>query len=74
MLDIDARASGGNVVSSIPIATLVTRSNPGNSIQGKLNGGGPALILRSSSGDIRITETSTLKAEVEKFLDGVRAA
>jgi DUF4097 and DUF4098 domain-containing protein YvlB len=65
-LDIDARASGGNVVSTIPIATLVNGSPRQGSIQGKLNGGGPALILRSSSGDIRLTETSILKAEAEK--------
>jgi hypothetical protein len=65
-LDIDARASGGNVVSSIPITTVLNGSSPRGSIQGKINGGGPALLLRSSSGDIRISETSTLKAEAEK--------
>lgn len=63
--DIDARASGGNVISTFPITALVNGSTPRGTLQGKINGGGPALILRSSSGDIRITESSTLKAEAE---------
>jgi len=64
--EVDARASGGNVVSSMPIASMVTGSTPRDSVHGKINGGGPALVLRSSSGDIRISETSILKAEAEK--------
>jgi DUF4097 and DUF4098 domain-containing protein YvlB len=64
--DIDARASGGNVVSTFPIGTTVNGSTQRGSVQGKINGGGTVLVLRSSSGDIRITESSTLKAEAEK--------
>jgi hypothetical protein len=35
-------------------------------LKGKINGGGPALFLRSSSGDIRLTESPTQQAEAEK--------
>jgi DUF4097 and DUF4098 domain-containing protein YvlB len=65
-LDIDAQSSGGNVVSSIAITTAVSGPTRRSAVQGKINGGGSILVLRSSSGDIRISETATLKAEAEK--------
>lgn len=51
-LDIDAQTSGGDVASDVPV-TLLGKQND-SSLNGKLNGGGPKLVLRSSGGDIRL--------------------
>jgi DUF4097 and DUF4098 domain-containing protein YvlB len=50
-LDLDARSSGGEVVTD---TFVVAGEKKSGSVQGKINGGGPSLILRSSSGDIRL--------------------
>jgi len=50
--DIDARTSGGEVESDLPI-TVQGAIGEGK-LQGKLNGGGPLLRLRTSGGDIRL--------------------
>jgi DUF4097 and DUF4098 domain-containing protein YvlB len=55
-VDLDAQSSGGEVITSVPV-TVVVEGKRKNGLQGKINGGGPPLILRSSSGDIRISET-----------------
>jgi DUF4097 and DUF4098 domain-containing protein YvlB len=51
-LDIDAQTSGGDVASDIPV-TILGKQND-SALNGKLNGGGPKLVLRSSGGDIRL--------------------
>jgi DUF4097 and DUF4098 domain-containing protein YvlB len=51
-LDIDAQTSGGDVASDVPV-TILGKQND-SSLNGKLNGGGPRLVLRSSGGDIRL--------------------
>ena len=51
-LDIDAETSGGDVVSDVSI-TILGKQND-SSLNGKLHGGGPKLVLRSSGGDIRL--------------------
>ncbi|MEA2235891.1 MAG: hypothetical protein QOC81_615 [Thermoanaerobaculia bacterium] len=51
-LDIDAHTSGGDVASDVPV-TILGKQND-SSLNGKLNGGGPRLVLRSSGGDIRL--------------------
>lgn len=51
-LDIDAHTSGGDVASDVPV-TILGKQND-SSLNGKLNGGGPKLVLRSSGGDIRL--------------------
>ena len=51
-LDIDAHTSGGDVASDVPV-TILGKQND-SSLNGKMNGGGPKLVLRSSGGDIRI--------------------
>jgi DUF4097 and DUF4098 domain-containing protein YvlB len=51
-LDIDAHTSGGDVESNVPV-TILGKQND-SSLNGKLNGGGPKLVLRSSGGDIRL--------------------
>lgn len=50
--DIDAHASGGGVHSDIPIT--VTGSQDRDSLEGKINGGGPRLVLRTSGGGITL--------------------
>ena len=51
-VDVDAHTSGGDVETDVPV-TLLGRQNE-SAIEGKINGGGPKLMLRSSGGDIRI--------------------
>jgi DUF4097 and DUF4098 domain-containing protein YvlB len=51
-LDIDAHTSGGDVASNIPVTILGKQED--SSLNGKFNGGGPKLVLRSSGGDIRL--------------------
>lgn len=51
-VDLDARASGGGVRTDIPI-TIQGRQED-DELQGKINGGGPRLTLRTSGGGIRV--------------------
>lgn len=51
-LDVDAHTSGGRVRSELPITVRGSVSR--NSLQGKLNGGGAMLKLRSSGGSIQL--------------------
>lgn len=50
-VDVDAKASGGRAVSEFDLdAARVTKT----ALSGEINGGGPALYLRSSGGSVRI--------------------
>jgi DUF4097 and DUF4098 domain-containing protein YvlB len=51
-VDVDAHTSGGDVDTDVPV-TLLGKQND-SSLQGKINGGGPKLVLRSSGGNIRL--------------------
>ena len=51
-VDLDAHTSGGGVNSDIPISVMGKISE--DSLSGKLNGGGPKLVLRSSGGGIHV--------------------
>lgn len=51
-VDLDARASGGGVRSDIPVTVQGTQGE--DSLRGKVNGGGPKLVLRTSGGGIRV--------------------
>ena len=51
-LDVDAKTSGGSVKCEMPITVQGLPAK--NEVQGKINGGGPELYLRSSGGPIRI--------------------
>lgn len=51
-VDLDAHASGGGVQSDVPITIQGTQDE--DSLEGKINGGGPRLVLRSSGGGIRV--------------------
>jgi hypothetical protein len=51
-LDLDAHTSGGDVESDLPITILGKQSD--STLEGKINGGGPRLVLRSSGGSIHV--------------------
>jgi len=53
-VDLDAHTSGGEVASEVPIT--VQGKQDESSMSGKVNGGGPRLVLRSSGGDIRVSK------------------
>jgi DUF4097 and DUF4098 domain-containing protein YvlB len=52
-LDIDAHTSGGDVSAAMPVT--ITGKQEESTLNAKLNGGGPKLVLRSSGGDIRLS-------------------
>ena len=52
--DVDASTSGGRVSSDLPIAGGDNKNK--SSLQGKLNGGGKALVLKTSAGGITINK------------------
>lgn len=51
-LDLDAHTSGGDVTTDMPVTILGRQTE--STLNGKVNGGGPKLVLRSSGGDIRV--------------------
>ena len=51
-LDVDAHTSGGDVASDLPMT--IQGKQDDSSLNGKVHGGGPKLVLRSSGGDIRL--------------------
>ena len=57
-VDVDARSSGGKVVSAFPVTSIVSGEPKAGALRGKINGGGSMLSLRASSGDIRLNESA----------------
>ena len=58
-LDVDAKTSAGSVHSDLPLVSAVASSKGTDerhhgSLKGKLNGGGTALVLRTSGGSINL--------------------
>jgi hypothetical protein len=51
-VELDAHASGGGVSSDLPITVQGTQDE--DSLRGRIGGGGPKLVLRSSGGGVRI--------------------
>lgn len=51
-LDVDARTSGGRVVTDFPITVQGVLER--TSMRGSINGGGPSLTLRTSGGNIHL--------------------
>src|SRR5438445_2494234 len=51
-VDLDAHTSGGDVDTDVPVTLLGKQDE--SSLQGKINSGGPKLLLRSSGGNIHI--------------------
>ena len=63
--DLDARSSGGSVVSDLPVTSTQSGPRRPETLQGKINGGGPMLYLRASSGDIRLKASNVAPAPME---------
>jgi DUF4097 and DUF4098 domain-containing protein YvlB len=61
-LDLNARSSGGRVVSEMALTLAVHGEQRPGELRGRLNGGGPALILRASSGDIWLKKSAAAPA------------
>lgn len=53
-VDLDARTSGGRVTTDLPVTITVQGEQKSNHLQGKINGGGPALVLKTSGGGIHL--------------------
>ena len=51
-VEVDAHTSGGDVESDLPVTVLGRQSE--STLNGRINGGGPRVVLRSSGGDIRL--------------------
>jgi DUF4097 and DUF4098 domain-containing protein YvlB len=51
-VDLDAQSSGGGVTADVPVTVQGTQDD--DAIRGRINGGGPKLVLRSSGGGIRV--------------------
>jgi len=64
-LDLDAHSSGGEVISELPVTVTVQGAPKPASLQGKINGGGPALVLRASSGDIHLKKSAASENPAE---------
>jgi len=52
--DLDARTGGGRVITEVPVTTTVVGEHNRSGLNGKINGGGKALVLRTSAGDINL--------------------
>jgi hypothetical protein len=52
--NLDARTSGGRVSTDLPVVVTVVGEHKTDVLQGKLNGGGKALVLKTSAGNIRL--------------------
>jgi hypothetical protein len=51
-VDLDAHTSGGGIDSDVPVTVLGEQSE--STLVGKINGGGPKLVVRTSGGGIRV--------------------
>jgi DUF4097 and DUF4098 domain-containing protein YvlB len=52
--DLDAKTSGGSVKTDIPVTAVVSGEAKHGVLQGKINGGGKPLELKTSAGNISI--------------------
>jgi DUF4097 and DUF4098 domain-containing protein YvlB len=50
--DLDARTSGGRVITELPVTITVVGEHKGGALKGKVNGGGNVLELKTTAGDI----------------------
>jgi hypothetical protein len=64
-VDLDATALGGNVAADVPLAITVHGEQGRNGLKGKINGGGPELLLHSTSGDVHLVESMPEKSDAE---------
>ena len=52
--NVDAHTAGGRVSHELPANTLTISKHQGDTLQGKVNGGGAALALQTSAGNISL--------------------
>ena len=52
--DVNAHTAGGRVSTELPVTTVAIGERKGNTLQGKLNGGGKELALKTSAGNISL--------------------
>jgi DUF4097 and DUF4098 domain-containing protein YvlB len=52
--DLDAHTGGGQVITEVPVTTTVVGEHHQSGLKGKINGGGKALVLKTSAGNINI--------------------
>jgi DUF4097 and DUF4098 domain-containing protein YvlB len=52
--DIEAKTSGGRVSTELPVTTTLVGEHKTGVLEGKLNGGGKALLLKTGAGNINI--------------------
>jgi len=53
-VDLDAATSGDKVMSDFPVVSTTDAKPKKNKLSGKINGGGPTLVARTSGGSVRI--------------------
>ncbi|MBI2929744.1 MAG: DUF4097 family beta strand repeat protein [Verrucomicrobia bacterium] len=53
-VNLNAQSRGGRVTSELPVTTTVQGEPKAGALQGKINGGGPALVLHAGSGNVQL--------------------
>ncbi len=57
-VDLEAKASGGRVSTDFAVEPVIQGKTPKNRLEGRINGGGPALKLRTSGGNIHLQKAT----------------
>ena len=57
-VDLEAKASGGRVSTDFAVEPVIQGKARKNRLEGRINGGGPALKLRTSGGNIHLQKAS----------------
>jgi DUF4097 and DUF4098 domain-containing protein YvlB len=63
--NLEANSSGGRVKSELPVVMTLQSEPRFGVLQGKINSGGPALVLRASSGDIEIKASNAPVSQIK---------
>jgi hypothetical protein len=53
-VELDAQTSGGRVVSDLPVTMTLNGEQRSSHLHGKINGGGPVLVLKTGGGNIHL--------------------
>ena len=57
-VDVEAKTSGGRVLTDFAVESTIQGKVPKNRLEGRINGGGPLLKLRTSGGNIHLQKRS----------------
>ena len=57
-VDLEAKTSGGRVSTDFEVASTIQGKVPKNRLEGRINGGGPLLKLRTSGGNIHLQKAA----------------